>query len=124
MRFMLLQDYGKVESDCAPMMGWTPEDIKAHIDFQHALNHELTELGELVDAQGLAGPEQAKFVVWDGDHRWPVPRVEGTARRLSTGRRRDGRAGDRDRRQGIGGTRTERGTDPPADRGAPGVERS
>ena len=60
MRFMLLQNYGEVESDCPPMTEWTPGDIKAHIDFQHALNNELTERGELVDAQGLAGPDQAK----------------------------------------------------------------
>ena len=66
MRFMLLQNYSQVESDCAPMTNWTPADIKAHIDFQRALNDELTELGELVDAQGLAGPDQAKFVVSDG----------------------------------------------------------
>jgi hypothetical protein len=66
MRFMLLQNYGEVESGCAPMTEWTPEDVKAHIDFQQALNQELAELGELVDAQGLAGPEQAKFVVSDG----------------------------------------------------------
>jgi hypothetical protein len=66
MRFMLLQNYGQVESDCAPMPEWSPEDIKAHIDFQHALNAELLERGELVDAQGLAGPDQAKFVVSDG----------------------------------------------------------
>jgi len=66
MRFMLLQNYGQVESDCAPMTQWSPEDIKAHIEFQQALNAELAELGELVDAQGLAGPEQARFVVSDG----------------------------------------------------------
>ena len=66
MRFMLLQNYGQVESDCAPMTEWSPEDIKAHIDFQHALNAELLDRGELVDAQGLAGPDQAKFVVSDG----------------------------------------------------------
>jgi hypothetical protein len=66
MRFMLLQNYGQVESDCAPMTEWSPEDIKAHIDFQHALNAELLERGELVDAQGLAGPDQARFVVSDG----------------------------------------------------------
>lgn len=66
MRFMLLQNYGKVESNCAPMTEWSLADIKAHIEFQHALNKELTERGELVDAQGLAGPELAKFVVWDG----------------------------------------------------------
>jgi hypothetical protein len=63
MRFMLLQNYGEVESHCPPMTEWTPEDIRAHIDFQRALNAELIERGELVDAQGLAGPDQAKFVV-------------------------------------------------------------
>ena len=66
MRFMLLQNYGEVGSGCAPMSEWTPEEIKAHIAFQHALNAELLEHGELVDAQGLAGPDQAKFVVSDG----------------------------------------------------------
>jgi hypothetical protein len=66
MRFMLLQNYGEVESGCAPMTEWAPEDVHAHIEFQRALNRELTELGELVDAQGLAGPDQAKFVVSDG----------------------------------------------------------
>ena len=66
MRFMLLQNYGEVESDCPPMTEWTPEDIKAHIDFQNVLNDELIKSGELVDAQGLAGPDQAKFVVSDG----------------------------------------------------------
>jgi hypothetical protein len=30
------------------------------------LNAELLERGELVDAQGLAGPDLAKFVMWDG----------------------------------------------------------
>lgn len=66
MRFMLLQNYGEVGSGCPPMSEWTPEDIKAHIDFQQALNEELAGLGELVDAQGLAGPDQAKFVVSNG----------------------------------------------------------
>jgi hypothetical protein len=66
MRFMLLQNYGEVESDCSPMTEWAPEEIRAHIEFQHALNAELTERGELVDAQGLAGPDQARFVVSDG----------------------------------------------------------
>src|SRR5258708_6894025 len=66
MRFMLLQNYGAVESDCPPMTEWSPEDIKAHIEFQQALNAELAERGELVDAQGLAGPELARLVVSDG----------------------------------------------------------
>jgi hypothetical protein len=67
MRFMLLQNYGQVFSGCPPMNEWSPEDVKAHIEFQHVLNAELLERGELVDAQGLAGPEVAKFVRWDGE---------------------------------------------------------
>ena len=66
MRFMLMQNYGKVESGCLPMSEWTPGDIKAHIEFQLALNDELAERGELVDAQGLTGPDRARFVVADG----------------------------------------------------------
>jgi hypothetical protein len=66
MRFLLLQNYGQVESDCPPMSEWDPADISAHIAFQQALNAELAGLGELVDAQGLAGPDQARFVTWDG----------------------------------------------------------
>ncbi len=67
MRFMLLQAYGGVELEgCAPMNEWAPEDVRAHIDFQHTFNAELLDSGELVDAQGLAGPDAAKFVLSDG----------------------------------------------------------
>jgi hypothetical protein len=66
MRFMLLQNYGEVASGAPPMNEWSPGDIKAHIEFQGTLNDELVASGELVDAQGLAGPDQAKFVVSDG----------------------------------------------------------
>ena len=68
MRFMLLQNYGEPGSGCAPMNEWAPEEVSAHIDFQIALNAELADLGELVDAQGLAGPDVAKFVTSDGVH--------------------------------------------------------
>jgi len=67
MRYMLLQAYGGVELEgCVPMNEWAPKDVRAHIDFQHTLNAELLDSGELVDAQGLAGPDVAKFVVSDG----------------------------------------------------------
>ncbi len=66
MRFMLLQNYGGTENCDVPMSQWTPQEIKAHIDYQVALNKELSERGELVDAQGLSAPPQAKFVVHDG----------------------------------------------------------
>ena len=67
MRYLLLQAYGGVELEgCTPMDEWAPEDVRAHVDFQKALNTELLDSGELVDAQGLAGPDAAKFVVSDG----------------------------------------------------------
>lgn len=66
MRFLLLQNYGPVESGMGPMSQWSEADIQAHIEFQIVLNQELASLGELVDAQGLAGPEDARYVVSDG----------------------------------------------------------
>ncbi|HJT97895.1 MAG TPA: YciI family protein, partial [Rhodanobacteraceae bacterium] len=41
---------------------WPPKDIQAHIRFMMDLNARLKAAGELVDAQGLAGPEEAKSV--------------------------------------------------------------
>jgi hypothetical protein len=46
----------------AEMGTWSGEDIEAHIEFMNQLNQELVAAGELVDAQGLAGPDQAKIV--------------------------------------------------------------
>jgi hypothetical protein len=66
MKFMLLQAYGGVKADVGPMSTWTPEEIEAHIAYQRELNTELTERGELVDAQALTAPEMAKFVVHNG----------------------------------------------------------
>jgi hypothetical protein len=62
---MLLQDYAG-PAGCKPMTEWDPADVRAHIDFQIALNQELAEAGELVDAQALTGPELARFVICDG----------------------------------------------------------
>jgi hypothetical protein len=66
MRFMLMQNYGPADSGMGPMDEWSQADMQAHIEFQIALNCELTALGELVDAQGLSGPEAARFVTADG----------------------------------------------------------
>ncbi len=41
---------------------WSPEDFKAHIAFMHQFNKDLKEAGEMVDAQGLAPPAQAKLI--------------------------------------------------------------
>jgi len=41
---------------------WSQSDVQAHFAFLRNLNQELTESGELVANEGLAGPEQAKVV--------------------------------------------------------------
>jgi len=66
MKYMLLQGYGPI-AGVPPINTWTPGEIKAHINFQIQLNQELSDNGEYVDAQGLAGPDQARFVVSDGE---------------------------------------------------------
>ena len=66
MRFMLLQDYAPTEVATEFIGAWSPGDAAAHIDFQLQMNQRLTESGELVEAQALTVPEQARFVVCDG----------------------------------------------------------
>jgi hypothetical protein len=41
---------------------WPQKDIKAHIAFMRSFSGKLTKSGELVAAEGLAGPDQAKLV--------------------------------------------------------------
>jgi hypothetical protein len=43
-------------------MTWPPKDIQAHIGFMKNLAKELGQAGELVAAEGLAGPDQAKLI--------------------------------------------------------------
>jgi hypothetical protein len=41
---------------------WPKKDLQAHIAFMHSLNKDLRETGELVSAEGLSFPDQAKLV--------------------------------------------------------------
>jgi hypothetical protein len=66
MKFMLLQDYAPTEVAQEFIGTWAPEDAAAHIEFQRQMNDRLRESGELVEANALTSPEQAKFVVHDG----------------------------------------------------------
>jgi hypothetical protein len=61
MKFMLMMNAPKGPGDWA-VASWPPEDLKAHINFMKRLHAELTSAGELVGAEGLAGPAQAKIV--------------------------------------------------------------
>jgi hypothetical protein len=62
MKYMLMMHAPRAGWETAGIGTWPMEDIKAHISFMMGLNKELSEAGELVAAQGLAGPEQARIV--------------------------------------------------------------
>jgi len=48
---------------------WPAADLQAHIDFMRRFAQQLGASGELVGAEGLAGPDQAKLVRADNDGR-------------------------------------------------------
>jgi hypothetical protein len=50
------------ESMSKGIMTWPQADIQAHIGFMMAFNQQLKTSGELVSAEGLAWPDQAKIV--------------------------------------------------------------
>jgi len=62
MKYMLMMHAPRTGWETAGIGTWPPEDIKAHIGFMLRFNKELREAGELVGAEGLAGPEQARIV--------------------------------------------------------------
>jgi hypothetical protein len=61
MRYMLMMHAPRGTGDWQ-VSNWAPEDLKAHIGFMHRFNQQLTESGELVGAEGLAAPGEAKVV--------------------------------------------------------------
>lgn len=63
MKFILMMGMKiDAESNSKGIMTWPKEDIQAHINFMKSLNKELKEGGELLSAEGLAWPNQAKLV--------------------------------------------------------------
>src|SRR5438309_5975579 len=61
MKYMLMMHAPRSTGDWA-VMQWKPEDLRAHIQFMHDLNKELKASGELVGAEGLAPPADARIV--------------------------------------------------------------
>ena len=61
MRYMLMMNAPRAAGDYA-VNNWSPEDFNAHIAFMHRFCKQMTDAGELVDAQGLASPGEAKLV--------------------------------------------------------------
>jgi hypothetical protein len=61
MKYMLMMNAPRGRGDWQ-VFNWPPEDFKAHIDFMKRFGKELSDSGELVGAEGLAGPDQARVV--------------------------------------------------------------
>lgn len=65
MKYMLLMSTAPVEG-LPPMHEWSPDEVQASGAHMMRIHQELTERGELLGAEALAGPEAAKFVTSDG----------------------------------------------------------
>jgi len=61
-KFMMMMHAPRAGWKDAGIGTWPPADIHAHIAFMVRVNQELAARGELVDAQGLALPEEARVV--------------------------------------------------------------
>jgi hypothetical protein len=60
MKYLLMMNTMKAGSEGFP--GWAKKDLQAHIAFMIGLDKELRESGELLSAEGLTFPDQAKLV--------------------------------------------------------------
>jgi len=64
-KYLLIQNYEGGAGCDVPMGAWDPADVRAHIDFQIAVDADLSAAGELIDSQGVAAT--LTRVVSDGD---------------------------------------------------------
>jgi hypothetical protein len=68
MKYLLMvlgkqSDYDGMRGDTSTGgIAWSESDIKTMYEHMEAINNDLAESGELVDAQGLTEPAQAKLV--------------------------------------------------------------
>ena len=60
MKYILMMTGTKAGVDS--YRAWSPNDIQAHFAFLKTLNRELSEAGEFVANEGLAGPGTARVV--------------------------------------------------------------
>jgi hypothetical protein len=61
MKYMLMMHAPRGKGDWA-VMDWPQQDLVAHIGFMKRFSKELGDSGELVAAEGLAGPNEARVV--------------------------------------------------------------
>ena len=60
MKYILMMN--TMKAGCNAFGGWSKEDMQAHIAFMMGFCKELSASGQLVSAEGLAFPDQAKLV--------------------------------------------------------------
>ena len=60
MKFMVQMN---VKQGPYQMEGWSKEDVKRMVGFMDQLNRELKSAGQLVSAEGLVSPDQARLVI-------------------------------------------------------------
>ncbi|RZS45139.1 hypothetical protein EV193_1011026 [Herbihabitans rhizosphaerae] len=60
MKYMVMMHAGANATE--ELASWSQDDVKHMIGYMRDFNAELAEAGEFVDGQGLAFPEDAKFV--------------------------------------------------------------
>ncbi|MET9439311.1 YciI family protein [Streptomyces sp. NPDC006610] len=66
-------DYDAMRGKGSPEApAWSEEQLQAMYAFMGAINDDLSETGELVDAQGLTDPERTRFVTRGEDGRTVV----------------------------------------------------
>ena len=59
MKYILMMNTLKARQG---VLSWPGKDLQAHLAFMMSLNKDLHESGELVSAEGLAFPDQARLV--------------------------------------------------------------
>ena len=71
-KYLLLKHYrgAPAPSNDVPMGEWTPEEVRAHIQYMNDFAARLQESGEFVDAQALA--QEGTWVRFDGEGKPPV----------------------------------------------------
>lgn len=64
MKFMVQMN---VKKGPYQMEGWSPEDVKRMVGFMNEVNAGLKASGQLVVAEGLVSPDEARLVKANGD---------------------------------------------------------
>ncbi len=62
MKYILMMNTMKAGQQAQGIMSWPKQDLEAHIAYMVKLSQDLSKSGELVSAEGLTFPDQAKRV--------------------------------------------------------------